>query len=94
MLLCVGRVAGGREYPRLHVLTIGPSGKGKSSSYDTILRQMPKESQIGGTLSDRALFYHDIPERAILVLDDKAMSEGLQELFRGQPLTSETPSRC
>ena len=67
----------------LHVLTTGPSGKGKSSSYDSILRQMPKESQIGGTLSDRALFYHDIPERAILVLDDKGMSEGLQELFRG-----------
>ncbi|WP_214084413.1 hypothetical protein [Methanoculleus sp.] len=67
----------------LHVLTTGPSGKGKSSSYDSTLKQTPKESQIGGTLSDRALFYHDIPERAILVLDDKGMSEGLQELFRG-----------
>jgi len=62
MLLCVGRVAGGREYPRVAGPDDRPSGKGKSSSYDTILRQMPKESQIGGTLSDRALFYHDIPE--------------------------------
>ncbi len=67
----------------LHVLTTGPSGKGKSSSYGTILKQTPKESQIGGALSDKALFYHDVPERAILVLDDKGMSEGLQELFRG-----------
>ena len=67
----------------LHVLTTGGSGKGKSSSYGTVLKQMPNESQIGGTLTDKALFYHEIPERAILVLDDKGMSEGLQELFRG-----------
>lgn len=67
----------------LHVLTTGGSGKGKSSSYGTVLKQIPNESQIGGTLTDRSLFYHDIPERAILVLDDKGMSEGLQELFRG-----------
>ncbi len=67
----------------LHVLTTGGSGKGKSSSYGTVLKQIPNESQIGGTLTDKALFYHNIPERAILVLDDKGMSEGLQELFRG-----------
>lgn len=75
----------------LHVLTTGPSGKGKSSSYDTVLKQMPKESQIGGTLTDKALFYHNVPERAILVLDDKGMSEGLQELFRGATSDFRTP---
>ena len=67
----------------LHVLTIGPSGKGKSSSYGTVRKQIPDETQIAGTLTDKALFYHNIPDRAILVLDDKGMSEGLQELFRG-----------
>lgn len=67
----------------LHVLTIGPSGKGKSSSYGTVRKQTPDESQMAGTLTDRALFYHNVPDQAILVLDDKGMSEGLQELFRG-----------
>ena len=75
----------------LHVLTIGPSGKGKSSSYSTVRKQTPEASQIAGTLTDKALFYHDIPDKAVLVLDDKAMSEGLQQLFRGATSDFRTP---
>jgi hypothetical protein len=75
----------------LHVLTIGPSGKGKSSSYGTVRKQIPEAVQIAGTLTDKALFYHDIPERAVLVLDDKAMSEPLQQLFRGATSDFRTP---
>lgn len=68
--------------PGLHVLTIGPSGKGKSSSYGTILKQMPNYQQLDGAFTDKALFYHEVPERCIFVLDDKSMSEPIQEIFR------------
>ncbi|GAB7015694.1 hypothetical protein JCM10550A_10610 [Methanogenium cariaci] len=67
----------------LHVLTIGPSGKGKSSTYDTVLEQMPDRCKVEGSLSDKALLYHNHPEGSIIVRDDKEMSDALQELFRG-----------
>ena len=67
----------------LHVLTIGPSGKGKSSTYDTVLEQIPDRCKVEGSLSDKALLYHNHPEGSIIVRDDKEMSDALQELFRG-----------
>lgn len=66
----------------LHVLTIGPSGKGKSASYETAGRQMPNGIVIGGGMSDKALLYHEYDEGSIIVVDDRAMSGPLQELFR------------
>ncbi|MDO9540520.1 MAG: hypothetical protein Q7J09_11055 [Methanocalculus sp.] len=66
----------------IHVLVIAPSGKGKSSAYDTTLKQIPKKHQINGSITDKALFYHNIPRGCILVFDDKEMSETLQEVFR------------
>lgn len=75
----------------LHVLAIGPSGKGKSSTYDTVLEQMPDRFKIDGGLSDKALFYHPVPERAIFVLDDKEMSDALQEVFRGATSNIQKP---
>ncbi len=66
----------------IHVLTIGPSGKGKSSVYETVQAQMPDGCVFSGGLSDKALLYHDVPEKSVIVLDDRAMSEAVQELFR------------
>jgi putative DNA primase/helicase len=66
----------------LHVLTIGPSGKGKSASYETAGRQLPNGIVIGGGMSDKALLYHEYDEGSIIVVDDRAMSGPLQELFR------------
>ncbi len=66
----------------LHVLTIGPSGKGKSASYETAGKQLPGGIVIGGGMSDKALLYHEYDEGSIIVVDDRAMSAALQELFR------------
>lgn len=42
----------------IHFLTIGPSRKGKSLSYGTLFKQMPKTNQIDGSISYKRVFYY------------------------------------
>jgi len=68
----------------LHVSVTGESGKGKSHTFTTILKQVPERFRISGAMSNKALFYMDglIPGMAI-VLDDTSLSEDMSEILKG-----------
>ena len=67
----------------LHVYVTGESGKGKSSGMTAMLRQVPEEYRLAERMSNKALYYSDdIRPGTVLLLDDIALSEELQEVLK------------
>ena len=67
----------------LHVYVTGESGKGKSSGMTAMLRQVPEEYRLAERMSNKALYYSDdISPGTVLLLDDIALSEELQEVLK------------
>ena len=59
------------------------SGKGKSSGMTAMLRQVPEEYRLAERMSNKALYYSDdISPGTVLLLDDIALSEELQEVLK------------
>ncbi len=67
----------------LHVSISGNSGKGKTHACNTVLCMIPQDYRLKGTVSNKALFYHDsLKEGTVLLFDDVTMSEDMQELLK------------
>ncbi|MEN6341750.1 MAG: hypothetical protein ABFC89_04235 [Methanospirillum sp.] len=67
----------------LHVYVTGESGKGKSSGMTAMLRQVPEEFRLAERMSNKALYYSDdITPGTVLLLDDIALSDELQEVLK------------
>ncbi|MEN6517818.1 MAG: hypothetical protein ABFC38_06450 [Methanospirillum sp.] len=67
----------------LHVYVTGESGKGKSSGMTALLRQVPEEYRLAERMSNKALYYSDdINPGTVLLLDDIALSDELQEVLK------------
>ena len=67
----------------IHVYVTGESGKGKSSGMTAMLRQVPDEFKLAERLSNKALYYSDdLNAGTVLMLDDIALSEELQEILK------------
>jgi hypothetical protein len=84
----------------LHVSITGESGKGKSHTMDTILRQVPPSYRLFGRISEKALFYiTGMQPGTVIALDDHALSDQMQEILKGvtssfhRPFTYHTVSR-
>jgi hypothetical protein len=60
----------------------GASGKGKTHGKAAVVHLYPQDYVWKGSLSDKALFYHDIKPMSVLFLDDTTLSEPLEELAR------------
>jgi hypothetical protein len=60
----------------------GASGKGKTHGKAAVVHLCPQDYIWRGSLSDKALFYHDIKPMSVLFLDDITLSEPLEELAR------------
>lgn len=74
---CVGNTSG------LHVSVTGESGKGKSHAFSTMLEQVPLRYRLKGAMSNRALFYMEgLLPGSVIVLDDKTLSDDLQEILK------------
>ncbi len=72
-----------RNSKGLHVYVTGESGKGKSSGMTAMLRQVPEEFRLAERMSNKALYYSDdINPGTVLMLDDIALSEELQEVLK------------
>ncbi len=68
----------------LHVSVTGESGKGKSHTFATMLRQVPERLRLEGAMSNKALFYlEDLQPGSVIVLDDRALSEDMAEILKG-----------
>lgn len=68
----------------LHVSITGESGKGKSHTIDTVLRQVPPQFRLDGRMSEKALFYiNGMQPGSVIALDDHALSDQMQEILKG-----------
>ncbi len=67
----------------LHVAISGNSGKGKTHSCNAMARLLPEEYRLTGTVSNKALFYHDsLRPGSVLLFDDISLSDDMQELLK------------
>ncbi|MDE4908969.1 hypothetical protein L0665_10155 [Methanogenium marinum] len=67
----------------LHVAISGNSGKGKSHACNTMIQLLPEEYRLTGTVSDKALFYHDsLQAGTVLLFDDVSLSDDMQEVLK------------
>ncbi|MCX6700002.1 MAG: hypothetical protein NTV68_08755, partial [Methanomicrobiales archaeon] len=68
----------------LHVSVTGESGKGKSHTFTTMLKQVPERFRISGAMSNKALFYMEgLQPGMAIVLDDTSLSEDMSEILKG-----------
>jgi hypothetical protein len=66
----------------LHVAISGNSGKGKTHACRAMLNLLPDQFKLKGTVSNKALYYHPIRPGTVLLFDDVALSEDLQEVLK------------
>ncbi|TAJ43622.1 hypothetical protein [Methanofollis fontis] len=67
----------------LHVSVSGTSGKGKSHACTTMLRQVPEGYRMAGSVSNKALYYHDdLRAGTVFLFDDVSLSDDLQEVLK------------
>ncbi|ACL17332.1 sigma-70 RNA polymerase sigma factor region 4 domain-containing protein [Methanosphaerula palustris] len=76
----------------LHVMTSGDSGKGKSCGYQTMLEQVPAAFKLEGSFSDKSLYYsNDLRPRTVFFIDDKDLSESMQEVLKESTSSFQKP---
>ncbi len=67
----------------LHVAISGNSGKGKTHACNSMLSLLPPQYRMKGTVSNKALYYHDqLRPGSVLLFDDVSLSEDLQEILK------------
>ncbi|WP_298669284.1 hypothetical protein [uncultured Methanofollis sp.] len=67
----------------LHVSVSGTSGKGKSHACTTMLKQVPGAYRLAGTVSNKALYYHDdLHPGTVFLFDDVTLSDDLLEVLK------------
>ncbi len=67
----------------LHVAISGNSGKGKTHACNAMLKQVPEQYRLAGTVSDKALYYNDrLCPGTVFLFDDVSLSDDLQELLK------------
>ncbi len=67
----------------LHVALSGNSGKGKTHACNAMVRLLPEAYRLKGTVSDKALFYHEsLRPGTVLLFDDFSLSDDMQELLK------------
>ena len=66
----------------IHISISGDAGTGKSHAATTVAQRLPGGSVLTDRLSDKALFYHEIPPKTVLLLDDQELTEDMSELLK------------
>nr|WP_218133266.1 hypothetical protein [Methanofollis tationis] len=67
----------------LHVAISGNSGKGKSHACTAMINLLPETARLTGTVSNKALYYHDsLQPGTVLLFDDVSLSDDLQEVLK------------
>jgi hypothetical protein len=76
----------------LHVAISGNSGKGKTHACNTMLSLLPGEFRMKGTVSNKALYYHDqLRPGSVLLFDDVSLSDDLQEILKAATASFREP---
>ena len=76
----------------IHISITGDAGTGKSHACTTVARRLPPDYVITDRLSDKSLFYHEIHERTVILMDDQELSEDMSELLKIASTNWRTPA--
>ena len=71
-----------RNSDGIHPKVSGDSGKGKTHCCKAMMHLLPKKYKFSTTLSDKAIYYMDIPEGAVIFSDDVDLSDSLQGIIK------------
>lgn len=66
----------------LHISISGSAGTGKSHAAATAAKHLPVGAVMDARLSDKALYYHNVQPRTVLLLDDQELTDDFQELLK------------
>lgn len=66
----------------LHADIFGPTGMGKSDTVFKTFHLMPPNCYVVADMSNKALFYHPIPDKTILYIDDYKQSDEMDNIIR------------
>jgi len=66
----------------IHISISGNAGSGKSHAVSTAAQCLPLGSVSTSRLSNKALLYHDLKPKTVIVLDDQELNEDMQELIK------------
>ena len=66
----------------IHPKVSGESGKGKTHCCKAMMHLLPEKYKFNTTLSDRAIYYMDIPEGAVVFSDDIDLSDALEGIIK------------
>lgn len=66
----------------IHISLSGAAGTGKSHAAATAAKHLPPPAVLDARLSNKALYYHDIMCRTVLIMDDQELTEDMQELIK------------
>ena len=66
----------------IHPKVSGDSGKGKTHCCKAMMHLLPEKYKFNTTLSDRAIYYMDIPAGAVVFSDDIDLSETLEGIIK------------
>ena len=81
MMLCTGSQSV-LNSKGLHTMLTGKSGKGKTACVDHFLPQIPPQYTIVGSLSNKALMVHDMPNQGVFYLDDKNLTDDMLAVLK------------
>jgi len=81
LLISIG-IQSVRNSDGIHPKVSGDSGKGKTHCCKAMMHLLPKKYKFNTTLSDKAIYYMDIPEGAVIFSDDVDLSDSLQGLIK------------
>lgn len=66
----------------IHISISGSAGTGKSHAALRVIDRIPQEYTLRARLSDKALYYHDIPPGTVILMDDQDLTDDFQELLK------------
>lgn len=66
----------------IHISISGPAGTGKTHATKAVAKRLPQERVVSSRLSDKAMYYHDIPSGSVIIMDDQELSDDFQELLK------------
>jgi len=76
----------------VHISISGNTGSGKSHVVSTVSKCLPGSAVCRSRLSDKAILYHELPPKTVIIMDDQELTDDFQELVKVASTDWDKPS--